>query len=151
MSIPSKIGAGCNGPDQCGKFDRPFRSVIAVPKAVKQEAKCKRTRVQEEALAVLRPCMKPFLIGIAVALFCYSLSFLSANVTVSLFPFILMVWPSALLFVRDMPVPSVASFLGIAVVINGLLYATVAAVLHGVYARIDRPASGATRPPTYAD
>jgi hypothetical protein len=92
---------------------------------------------EEETLAVLWSCLRAFLIGTAVALVCYSLSFLGGNIMVSLFPFIFMVWPSVILFVRDVPVPSVASFVGVSVVINGLLYAAVAAVLRVVYAMID--------------
>jgi len=49
LEIPPDIAAKCTGPGQFEKFDRLFRSVIAVPKSdiVKAEAKWKRDRAKE--------------------------------------------------------------------------------------------------------
>jgi hypothetical protein len=49
ISIPEDIAAKCDGPDQFQKFDKLFRSVIAVPKAAldKAESKWKRNQAKK--------------------------------------------------------------------------------------------------------
>jgi hypothetical protein len=49
ITIPDELAAKCSGPDQFENFDKPFRSVIAVPKATvdKRETKWKKQRAKK--------------------------------------------------------------------------------------------------------
>jgi hypothetical protein len=51
LDIPADIAAKCTGPGQFERFDRLFRSVIAVPKAdiVKAEKKWKQDRATKRS------------------------------------------------------------------------------------------------------
>jgi hypothetical protein len=51
IAIPEEIAAKCDGPDQFGKFDRLFRSVIATPRADIDKADAKWKRKQDKKRA----------------------------------------------------------------------------------------------------
>jgi len=55
IAISSETIAKCNAPDQFQNFDRMFRSVIAVPKAVVEKAEAKWKRKQEKKRASKTP------------------------------------------------------------------------------------------------
>ena len=56
IQIPPNIAAKCDGPNQFEKFDRLFRSVIAVPKAKidKAEQKWKREQATKKRAKAVR-------------------------------------------------------------------------------------------------